>query len=134
MRIVNISIIGFGAVGQGVARSILSKQEYLKKEGIDLRVVGISDSKGSEINTTGIDLKSALLRKKQKGSVGSNNALDIIGDVEHDIVVEATPTNINNGEPGLSNMRMAFKSGKHVVTSNKGPLALHFNELKEAAE
>ncbi|VVB51715.1 Homoserine dehydrogenase [uncultured archaeon] len=134
MRIVNISIIGFGAVGQGVARSILSKQEYLKKEGIDLRVVGISDSKGSEINTTGIDLKSALLRKKQKGSVGSNNALDIIGDVEHDIVVEATPTNINNGEPGLSNMRLAFKSGKHVVTSNKGPLALHFNELKEAAE
>jgi len=136
MRIVNISIIGFGAVGQGVARSILSKQEYLKKEGIDLRVVGISDSKGSEINTTGIDLESALLRKKQKGQVaaGSNNALDIIGDVEHDIVVEATPTNINNGEPGLSNMRLAFKSGKHVVTSNKGPLALHFNELKEAAE
>jgi len=136
MRIVNISIIGFGAVGQGVARSVLSKQEYLKKEGIDLRVVGISDSKGSEINTTGIDLGSALLRKKQKGQVatGSNNALDIIGDVEHDIVVEATPTNINNGEPGLSNMRLAFKSGKHIVTSNKGPLALHFNELKEAAE
>ncbi|NJD53447.1 MAG: homoserine dehydrogenase [Candidatus Methanoperedens sp.] len=136
MRIINISIIGFGAVGQGVARSILSKQEYLKKEGIDLRVVGISDSRGCEINTKGIDLESALLRKKQKGSVadGSKNALDIIRDVEHDIVVEATPTNINNGEPGLSNMRLAFKSGKHVVTSNKGPLALHFNELKEAAE
>ena len=136
MRTVNISIIGFGAVGQGVARSILSKQEYLKKDGIDLRIVGISDSKGSEINAEGIDLESALLRKKQKGSVavGSKNALDIIRDVEHDIVVEATPTNINNGEPGLSNMRLAFKSGKHVVTSNKGPLALHFNELKEAAE
>lgn len=136
MRIINISIIGFGAVGQGVARSILSKQEYLKKEGIDLRVVGISDSRGCEINTTGIDLDSALLRKKQKGQVadGSKNGLDIIRDVEHDIVVEATPTNINNGEPGLSNMRLAFKSGKHVVTSNKGPLALHFNELKEAAE
>ena len=136
MRIVNISIIGFGAVGQGVARSILSKQEYLKKEGIDLRVVGISDSKGSEINTTGIDLEECTFKKKTKRSVavGSNNALDIIGDVEHDIVVEATPTNINNGEPGLSNMRLAFKSGKHVVTSNKGPLALHFNELKEAAE
>jgi len=134
MRTVNISIIGFGAVGQGVARSILSKQDYLKKDGIDLRVVGISDSRGSEINVRGIDLESALLRKKQTGSVGSKNALDILRDVEHDIVVEATPTNINNGEPGLSNMRFAFKSGKHVVTSNKGPLALHFNELKEAAE
>jgi homoserine dehydrogenase len=136
MRIVNISIIGFGAVGQGVARSILSKQEYLKKDGIDLRVVGISDSRGSEINTGGIDVESALLRKKQKGSVAvcSKNPPEIIRDVKHDIVVEVTPTNINNGEPGLSNMRLAFKSGKHVITSNKGPLALHFNELKEAAE
>ena len=136
MKTVKISIIGFGAVGQGVARSILSKREYLKKQGIDLRVVGISDSKGSEINTDGIDIEKALLRKKQKGSVavGTRNALDIIGNVEHDIVVEATPTNINNGEPGLGNMRLALKSGKHIVTSNKGPLALHFNELKEAAQ
>ncbi|PWB55573.1 MAG: homoserine dehydrogenase [Candidatus Methanoperedenaceae archaeon] len=136
MKTVKISIIGFGAVGQGVARSILSKREYLKKQGIDLRVVGISDSKGSEINTEGIDIENALLRKKQKGSVavGTRSALDIIADVEHDIVVEATPTNINNGEPGLGNMRLALKSGKHIVTSNKGPLALHFNELKEAAQ
>src|SRR5659263_101303 len=136
MRIVNISIIGFGAVGQGVARCILSKQEYLKKDGIDLRAVGISDSRGSELNTGGIDVESALLRKKQKGSVavGSKNPHEIIRDVKHDIVVEVTPTNINNGEPGLSNMRLAFKSGKHVITSNKGPLALHFNELKESAE
>ena len=136
MRTFRISIIGFGAVGQGVARSILSKREYLEKQGIDLRVVGISDSKGSEINSNGIDIERALLRKKQKGSVAvsSEDAVDIIRDVEHDIVVEATPTNINNGEPGLSNMRSAFESGRHVVTSNKGPLALHFNELKEAAE
>jgi homoserine dehydrogenase len=98
--------------------------------------VGISDSRGSEINTMGIDIEKALLRKKQEGSVavGTRNALDIIGSVEHDIVVETTPTNINNGDPGLSNMRLALKSGKHIVTSNKGPLALHFKELKEAAQ
>src|SRR5659263_660897 len=136
MRTFRISIIGFGAVGQGVARSILSKQEYLNKQGIDLRVVGISDSKGCEIDEKGIDIDAALLRKKQKGSIapGAGKGLDMIQDVEHDIVVEVTPTNINNGEPGLSNMRLAFKSGKHVITSNKGPLALHFNELKESDE
>lgn len=136
MRTFKLSIIGFGAVGQGVARSILSKQEYLNTQGIDLRVVGISDSKGCEINENGIDIEAALLRKKQKGSVavGTGKELDIIRDIEHDIVVEVTPTNINNGEPGLGNMRAAFESGKHVVTSNKGPLALHFSELKELAE
>ncbi|MBU4453900.1 MAG: homoserine dehydrogenase, partial [Euryarchaeota archaeon] len=95
-----------------------------------------SDSKGSEINVRGIDLEDALERKKQKGTVakGNKSALDIIRDVEHEIVVEATPTNIKNGEPGLSNMSAAFNSGKHVVTSNKGPLALCFSQLKEAAE
>jgi len=45
MKTIKISIIGFGAVGQGVARSLLSKQEYLKKQGYDIRVLAISDSK-----------------------------------------------------------------------------------------
>lgn len=136
MKTARISIIGFGAVGQGVARSILSKKDYLKNHGIDLCVVAISDSKGSEINTRGINLEKALMRKKQKGTVatGTESALDIIRGVEHDIVVEATPTNIETGEPGLGNMRAAFMAGRHVVTSNKGPLALRFTELKEAAE
>lgn len=136
MKTVRLSIIGFGAVGQGVARSIPSKKEYLRSQGIDLRVTAISDSKGSEINAKGINLEKALLRKKQKGTVatGTESALDIIRGVEHDIVVEATPTNIETGEPGLGNMRAAFMAGRHVVTSNKGPLALHFTDLREAAE
>lgn len=136
MKTVRLSIIGFGAVGQGVARAILSKNEKLKEQGIDLRVVGISDSKGSEINPAGIELEDALSRKIQNGTVakGKDSALDIIGNVGHEIVVEATPTNIKNGEPGLGNMLAAFNSGRHVVTSNKGPLALRFPELKEAAE
>ena len=69
MKTARISIMGFGAVGQGVAKAILSKNETLIEQGIDLRVVGISDSKGSEINAGGIDLESALERKKQKGTV-----------------------------------------------------------------
>ncbi len=136
MKTVRISVIGFGALGQGVARSLISKREYLKKQGYDIRVVAISDSKGSEINNNGIDLENALDRKKEKGTIATEvtAALEIIRDVEHDIVVEVTPTNIDNGEPGLGNIRAAFQAGRHVVTSNKGPLALRFKELKEAAE
>lgn len=136
MKEVRLSIIGFGAVGQGVARSIQKKNEYLKKQGIDLRVVGIADSAGCEIDPRGIDLERAIKRKEQTGTVatGRESTRSLIAGVEHDIVVEATPTNIENGEPGLGNMLAAFQSGKHVVTSNKGPLALRFSELKEAAQ
>ncbi|MCZ7397917.1 MAG: homoserine dehydrogenase [Candidatus Methanoperedens sp.] len=136
MKTIKISIIGFGSVGQGVARAIMAKKELLNKQGIDLLVVGISDSKGSDINASGIDLEKALARKKEKETIARSKetALEIIQGVEHDIVVEATPTNIDDGEPGSSNMLAALNSGRHVVTSNKGPLALRFAELKEAAE
>jgi len=92
--------------------------------------------KGSEINDRGIDLKSALRGKTKKALSQPviRARLNIIREVEHEIVVEATPTNIKNGEPGFSNMSAAFNSGKHVVTSNKGPLALCFSQLKESAE
>ncbi len=136
MKTIRLSIIGFGAVGQGVARSILSKQGYINKQGINLCVVGIADSGGCEIDDKGIDLMCAITRKKQTGTVATcaESAFDLISNVEHEIIVEATPTNIKDGEPGLNNMLTALNSGKHVVTSNKGPLALRFSDLKEMAE
>ncbi|HEY9245556.1 MAG TPA: homoserine dehydrogenase, partial [Candidatus Methanoperedens sp.] len=136
MKTIRLTIAGFGAVGQGVAGAIISKKNYLNRHGLDLRVVGIADSKGCEIDQNGIDLESAVLRKKQEGTVARVNgtAVDMIREVEHDIFVDVTPTNIEDGEPGLGNMFTAFRSGRHVITSNKGPLALHFTELKEASE
>jgi homoserine dehydrogenase len=47
--------------------------------------------------------------------------------------VEVTPTNIEDGEPALSHLLTAMENGKDVVTSNKGPLALSFRELDDAA-
>ncbi len=136
MKTIRLSIAGFGAVGQGVAHAVLLKNDYLNKQGLDLRVVGIADSKGCEIDPSGIDLEEALMRKEQEGTVarGNGTAQEMIRDLDHEIFVDLTPTNIENGEPGLSNMFSAFESGRHVVTSNKGPLALRFTDLKEASE
>lgn len=136
MRPLRVSIIGFGSVGQGVAAVLEREARNLKRQHLDIRVVAISDSRGSEVNPDGIDLKAALRRKKEKGtvSIGHGSAIDIIRDVEHELVVETTPTNIETGEPGLTNMLTAFSCGRHVVTSNKGPLALKYRRLVESAE
>jgi homoserine dehydrogenase len=48
-------------------------------------------------------------------------------------VVETTPTNYKDGEPGLSNIKTALSTRKHVVTANKGPLALAMPTLLELA-
>lgn len=44
------------------------------------------------------------------------------------------PTNIQDGEPGMTHLRTALASGIHVATAAKGPLVLKYRELKELAE
>jgi homoserine dehydrogenase len=52
---------------------------------------------------------------------------------ETDVLLEATYTDIKTGEPATSHIRAALERGVHVVTTNKGPLALHYRELAELA-
>ncbi|MDY0388228.1 MAG: homoserine dehydrogenase [Methanolobus sp.] len=136
MKTIRVSIIGFGAVGQGVAKVILDKQEYLESIGIDFKVVAIADSRTAAIDTNGVDLAALIARKNKEGTVGTEKltGLKIIETIDHDLVVETTPTNIVTGGVGLENMLMAFKRKRNLVTSNKGPLAMQYSELMEAAD
>jgi len=136
MKPMRLSIIGFGAVGQGVARALINKLDKLKKSGIDLNVVAISDSHGSCVNPEGIDLEAALQRKVETGSVATSktSSIEVIKDVEHELMIDVTPTNIDDGEPGLTYILEAFNRGRHVVTSNKGPLALKYRVLCDEAK
>ncbi|WMW25492.1 homoserine dehydrogenase [Methanolobus sediminis] len=136
MKTIRVSIIGFGAVGQGVARVLIDKKEYLEKLGLDFRVVAVADSRTATINENGVDLSAVLVRKQSEGVVGSEKltGLEIIETIDHDLIVETTPTNIVTGGVGLQNMLAAFKHGRDVVTSNKGPLAMKYGELIEVAK
>ncbi len=44
------------------------------------------------------------------------------------------PSTSKTAEPALSHITTAFKTGKHVVTTNKGPLAFAMPALTELAE
>ena len=134
-------IIGFGIIGQGFAKVMLKKEEWIKKKyGLDIKVVSISDITGTLADEKGVNLQEALDTMKKSGKIITHpkakkmSGLEAIKKIEADIVLEVTPTNIKTGEPGLSHMITAMKNKKHVVTSNKGPLALKFKELKEEAE
>ncbi|MBC7085785.1 MAG: homoserine dehydrogenase [Methanomethylovorans sp.] len=135
MKTIKASLIGFGSVGQGVAKVLLRKQQELKLLGLDIKVVAIADSKTAAINLAGLNLEEILKRKESEGIVGDEkaNGNEIILDIEHDLVIETTPTNIDTGGVGLLNMLTAFSKKRHVVTSNKGPLALRYRELESLA-
>ncbi len=137
-----IQIIGFGNIGQGFVKVLQDKREFLKdKYGIDPVVVSITDITGTIVNADekGVDLAKALEAIKDGGIKSYPGAVDMDGikaikEVDADIVLELTPSNIKDGEPGLSHMLTAMDGGKHVVTSNKGPLAIEFGKLKKKAE
>ncbi|MCP1662483.1 MAG: homoserine dehydrogenase [Methanocalculus sp. MSAO_Arc1] len=124
-----IAIIGFGAVGQGLAR-VLAADDH------GFSVTAIADSKSAVIAPEGLDPDTVLAFKRETGLCGTAGlaASDILASGAFDILVETSPTNANGGEPATSIIRSALSAGKHVVTSNKGPIACAFQALQETAD
>jgi homoserine dehydrogenase len=135
-----IILVGFGVIGRGVAKVIDEKRKSLKeKYGFEPKIVAICDSSGAAIDENGLDLKKAIEVKEKTGKIVNYNgkkmsSVEVIENLDADVVVEATPTNIKTGEPAKTHILKAFENGKHVVTANKGPLALYFKELVESSE
>lgn len=138
MRII---LCGFGVVGQNFAKLLLSRSEDLYAlHGLKPRIVGIFDSKGAAASSAGLDLNRLLEVKKRDGNIRKYhnkekdaNGADMISGMEAEVLVETTPSNYKNGEPGMSHIVNAMKNGLHVITVNKGPLALAFPSLMELA-
>jgi homoserine dehydrogenase len=132
-KLVRISIVGLGNVGRGVAEVIRRKQEEItRRYGINLKIVGVADLPGAVVDENGLS-EDAITKFKSGETAEDMTTLDMIKDVEHEIVVETTPTNVENGEPGLTHIITALESDRHVVTSNKGPLALQYGKLMDLA-
>ncbi len=141
-----IGLIGCGTVGTGLLEILDKKREYLRDTfDFEARLVAVTDKlKGSLCIPEGIDIGKllGLLHEgkridgylEETGAVESLDALDLIEKCEADVIAELTYTDIKTGEPATSYIKKAFRSGKHVVTSNKGPAALHYHELKRMAD
>lgn len=133
-----IFICGFGTVGQGFAEVVASRKSFFdEKYGKNVKIVGVMDSKTYDVCENGFDPLSLVERKKNTGKVGNNTYTDSItalDSVDYDILVEVSPTDAKTGGVGLINIRHALECGKDVITVNKGPLALKFNELISLAE
>ncbi len=136
-----ILFVGFGVVGQGLAELLLERRQLLAAEyGLDWQAVGIADAqKGSCYLPAGIDLGAALEAAAHGVSLASLpggcdlDALTMIRQADADVLCEATWTDIRTAEPATSHLRAALERGMHVVTTNKGPLALHYHELAALA-
>ena len=133
-------LCGFGAVGQSLASLFESRaKELYEMHGLRPRIVGVFDSKGAAFQSSGLDPGKLVSVKKSKGTVGAygektTGGLDMIESVDADVLVETTASNYKDAEPGMSHIMAAMRRGMHVISVNKGPLALAFPSLLELAE
>ncbi|HXV68995.1 MAG TPA: homoserine dehydrogenase, partial [Nitrospira sp.] len=114
-----VGIIGFGTVGTGVARILLDNADLIRRRvGVPVELVRIAD-----IDVTrdrGVALPAGLL---------TNDAKQVLNDPAIDVVIEL----IGGYDTAKRVILDAIAAGKHVVTANKALLALHGEELFEAA-
>ena len=124
-----IAILGFGSVGRGIAQIVAERDTGLV-------ITAVADSKSGCIDSDGIDPLELINRKEETGLCGDKGitAEYIIENAEYDALVEVTPTNAETAEPSLGYIKLALSRGKNVVTSNKGPIARNYTELKDLAD
>ncbi|WP_428326762.1 homoserine dehydrogenase [Nitrosopumilus sp.] len=138
MRII---LCGFGVVGQSLVKLFESRAEDLyAKYGLKPRVVGVFDSKGSAVSPSGLELNKLIEVKKKFGTVknyantkNTMSGIEMLKNVEADVLIETTASNYKDAEPGMTHIITAMKKGMHVISVNKGPLALAFPSLMELA-
>ena len=116
---IGVGIIGFGTVGVGTAKVLLDNAALVRRRvGVPVELVRIAD-----IDVTrdrGLSLPPGVL---------TTDAKHVINDPAVDIVVEL----IGGYDIAKRVILDAIAAGKQVVTANKALLALHGEEIFEAA-
>ena len=142
MQEVRLALVGFGNVAQGLAQILdQNGEQYAQKYGLRFLITAIADPiKGTAFDQRGIDPARLLTVGRQPGGLDSLpcehpgwEALEMIQNSPADVVVELSYTNLQTGEPATTYVAEALQRKKHVVTTNKGPIALHYNQLAELA-
>lgn len=138
----DLIMAGFGNVGRTVAKLILQHGWWLKREySLAITVKQVIDSSGVYHLSLDHpwDQLEELIQLKEEGkdprllpffSPGMG-VLEALDSQWGKIFLDCTPTHIQEGEPSFSYLKKAFAEGLHVVTANKGPLALFYPQLRE---
>jgi len=144
MQRVDVLLIGVGNLGRRFAGLVATKHdELIGRYSLDIRLVGVADSRGAAIDPNGLDGAAIEHVKVTGGTVADlptvgrpgMTGLTMLQEVDADVLCEAGPVNLAGGaEPGISHVRCALARGLHVSTPNKGPIVTAYRDLVARAE
>jgi len=118
LKPIRVGLLGLGTVGGGTANVLArNAQEIARRAGREIRVThAAARDVNPDVNVDGIEL--------------SDDAFAVVNNPDIDIIVEL----IGGYDPARQLVLQAIENGKHVVTANKALIAMHGNEIFEAAQ
>lgn len=133
-----LALAGFGAVGRRLVELLAERsRRWERRYGVRLELVAVSSS--SHTLTGRFDLSALALHAASgrplgefPGAVAAPAAPPLV-ESGAGVLVDATPTDLHTGEPGLSLLAAALERGMHGVALAKGPLVRGFGRLRELA-
>lgn len=149
-----LGLIGYGAVGRALGGLLwASAAELAERHGISVAVGLLATRRGGVLVDShgappggGIVLdgrpgqRSDAAPAGRSGGDSGGGAVRVDGEVTNafptapvDLIVEMTPLDRAEGEPATGHIRAALGHRLHVITANKGPLALHGPDLRREA-
>jgi homoserine dehydrogenase len=138
-----LALLGFGNVGQALARLLLRKQDELHhRYELTFSVTGIATGRhGNAINPAGINLESALAAMTAGGDSlsalatlpPSGDSFDFIRRCGANVLFENSPVNYASGQPAIDHLQTALELGMHTITANKGPVVHAYRVLTNLA-
>lgn len=137
------ALTGLGNIGRTLLEVIGSREALLRERfGLVLRAVALADSSGCALDPEGLGLAEVVALKRAGRGVASLPGVgrpgmavhELLDEAAFDVLLEATPTELRDGQPGLGLVRAALARGIDCVLANKGPLALAYAELAAASD
>jgi len=118
LKPIHVGLLGLGTVGGGTA-NVLARNaaEIARRAGREIRVThAAARDHNPDVNSDGIDI--------------CDDPFAVVNNPQIDIIVEL----IGGYDPARKLVLQAIENGKHVVTANKALIAIHGNEIFEAAQ
>ncbi len=139
MNELRIALLGLGNVGRAFSDYLARATDDIARR---IRVCGVADASGGLLSDEQMRINLVIEQKASGLSVRDFASGDAMAGSDFvrclsgfgvSILVESLPTNLVDGQPALDLICAALGQGVNVVTVDKGPLALGFDLLKQAA-
>ena len=142
MKTYKLVLLGFGNVGQALARLLLEKRSELQHRYLTRFMVTAvaTGTHGRALNPNGLDLERALKIMQSGGSLDElspspapTDNLELIRASGADVMFENTPVSYKDGQPAISHIETALENGMHAFTANKGSVVHGYRRLHALA-